>query len=383
MSKIQDELKKWAKEAYEFYRPRAEKLHMDFYTQSDLTSISDDKPVELMVIGINPGCGGDFNKDRFNCSDDLLKGNIYDGVHDIQNWKITKDIRAIFDCASPRLGELVDDESTFVLTNATFFSTHDEKFLSTDKEIKAAVKESVEYTKKLIKKIRPQHIICLGGKNCINLIVEETTPLLSNIVKLEYGTFDGIPVYGINHTSYFWTAEQKELVGKSLGKAFAIDSEPIDAISFKSKVQDYINVFEEKLNDRESIKLEPKLRWQYINVCLYNHCKYQLGLEISEEAKDKTWTRFYLKNIDGNNVLVLSVINQAKDKSIGVRYPDQQSTGKDADSILATLQSINAKFKRAQSWIGKLDLCLKDTDTFIVETKALLTNIVKELSGID
>jgi hypothetical protein len=263
-----------------------------------------------------------------------------------------------------------------------FFSTRKENDLKG--EIEVAQQESVKYTKMLIDKVQPKHIICLGGDNCIKLLMDNYVPLLDNVVKFEYGLLDKIPVYGINHTSgYFWSTEEKVLVGKSLGVAFAIDSEPIEPKTFNAKVENYVDEFKKTRNDKESVKLEPKLRWQYINVCLYNHCKYQLGLEISEEAKDKTWTRFYLKNIDGNNILVLSVINQAKDKSIGVRYPDQQSTGKDADSILATLQSINAKFKRAQSWIGKLDLCLKDTDTFIIETKALLTNIVKELSGID
>lgn len=39
---------------------------MDFYTQSDLTVISEKKPVRLMVIGINPGLGGSFKPNRFD-----------------------------------------------------------------------------------------------------------------------------------------------------------------------------------------------------------------------------------------------------------------------------------------------------------------------------
>ncbi len=68
MYKIQEELKEWAEETYNFYLPLASKLNMDFYTQSKLTDITDDKPVELMVIGINPGHGGTFLKDRFEKS---------------------------------------------------------------------------------------------------------------------------------------------------------------------------------------------------------------------------------------------------------------------------------------------------------------------------
>ena len=52
MNNIQKKLSEWAEKAYSFYYPKAKKLNLDFYTQSDLTLLSDDKPVELMVIGI-------------------------------------------------------------------------------------------------------------------------------------------------------------------------------------------------------------------------------------------------------------------------------------------------------------------------------------------
>lgn len=41
--KIQSKLKKWAKGAYDFYYPKAKELDIDFYTQSDLTIISEKK----------------------------------------------------------------------------------------------------------------------------------------------------------------------------------------------------------------------------------------------------------------------------------------------------------------------------------------------------
>lgn len=382
MSKIQEKLSQWASEAYNFYRPKAEELNIDFYTQSDLSLLTDDKRVELMVIGINPGFGGDFKKDRFSCSNDLLKGNVCKNGHNILDWKITKDVRSILDYSS--LGNWVDDESRFVLTNATFFSTHNEKGL-TGIKIKKAQDESIKYTKKLIGIIQPKHIICLGGKNCMTLLVESTRPLLSNIVKLEYGTIGNIPAYGINHTSCFWTSEEKELVGKALGIAFEIDVAPFDYKGFEKKAKAYIDIFNQKRNDRENIKLESYLRWRYIYVSLCNHCEYQLGLEIHEKAKNETWTRFCVKDKNGDNAIVLSVINQPYDKSIGVRFLNQESTSEDTTSILAMLQKVNAKFKSGNSWIGKIELSkfLNDTDAFISETKTLLTNVIAELSGIN
>lgn len=293
---------------------------------------------------------------------------------------IIKNLRAILKCSEDSsLSRLLDDESTFVFTNATFFSTRKEKELKG--KIEDAQKESVKYTKMLINKVQPKHIICLGKDSCIKLLLDSYSHLLNNLVKFEYGLFGKIPVYGINHTSgYFWSSEEKELIGKSLGVAFGMDAEPIDAKVFNKKVENYVEEFKEERNKKESIKLEPILRWQYIYVSLCNYCEYKLGLEIAEKKDDST--RFFIKNQGGENILILSVINQST-KSIGVRYPNRQSTGKDADSILATLQTINEKFKNGQSWIGKLDLRLKDTDSCIVETKAILTNIVRELSGID
>lgn len=217
----------------------------------------------------------------------------------------------------------------------------------------------------------------------VKLTYDFLQPMLSNIVKLDYGTIGNIPVYGINHTSYFWTAEEKELVGKTLGVAFNIDAAPIEHKAFEKKTKAYIDAFKQKRNDRDNIRFESSLRWQYIYVSLWNHCMYQLGLDIHEKAKDETWTRFSVKNQDGTNILILSIINQANDKSIGVRFLNQDSTQNDAASILASLQRVDAKFKSMGSWIGKIDLSksLSDTDTFIIETKKLLTNVIAEISN--
>lgn len=135
---------------------------MDFYTQSNLRLISEDEPVHLMVIGINPGFGGRFQPDRFKESSDILDGNVVNGIPvKIQGFRILKTLRSILEYSGN--GGLLDDEKTFVLTNATFFSTHKESGLANNR-IKEAQDDSVIYTKRLIEIIQPKHIICLGGK---------------------------------------------------------------------------------------------------------------------------------------------------------------------------------------------------------------------------
>lgn len=204
MEEIQRKLIDWAKETYDFYYPKAKELNMDFYTQSDLTLLSEQAPVNLMVIGINPGYGGNFQPNRFKESSDLLLGNVFNGKHEvIQEWKILKKLRSILEYSGN--GNLIDDEKTFVFTNATFFSTHDEKGLNGN--VKEAQKESIKYTKKLIEIIRPKHIICLGGKNCTDLLVSNTQPLLPNTVRLEYGRIDNIPVLFGQAKLWNWSAQ--------------------------------------------------------------------------------------------------------------------------------------------------------------------------------
>ena len=178
---------------------------MDFYTQSSLRLISEDEPVHLMVIGINPGFGGRFQPDRFKESSDILDGNVVDGNPvKIQGFRILKTLRSILEYSGN--GGLLDDEKTFVFTNATFFSTHKESGLA-NSGVREAQRDSIRYTKSLIEIIQPKHIICLGGENCIHLLVRNTQPLLSNTAKLEYGVIGNIPVYGIKHTSSYWSSE--------------------------------------------------------------------------------------------------------------------------------------------------------------------------------
>lgn len=383
MEEIQRKLIDWAKETYDFYYSKAKELNMDFYTQSDLTLLSEQAPVNLMVIGINPGYGGNFQPNRFKKSSDLLLGNVFNGKHEvIQEWKILKKLRSILEYSSN--GNLIDDEKTFVFTNATFFSTHDEKGLNGN--VKEAQKESIKYTKKLIEIIQPKHIICLGGKNCTDLLVSKTQPLLPNTARLEYGRIDNIPVYGITHPSSFWSNEAMELVGTALGEAFAIDSKPIDLNSWETAMRKPIERFTQKRNERKETKLTSQSLWQDIYTSLCNYCKDTLHLE--ETEKDKAWTWFFIKDANGNNRLILALINQNGDKSIAVRYlTKNHPMDKEFEQILSRLQSIDENFKPQTSndrviWIGKLDLNArgKDTEAFVNETKKLLDSIFKQLS---
>ena len=386
---IQEKLRAWADAAYDFYSKEAYTLDLDFYTQSDLTLLTDDKPVELMVIGINPGHGGNYQEERFAKPEDLLRGNCdfkkEGNPHlNIFEWHIVRRLRSILGYG--KIGDLLNDESRFVLTNATFFSTPKETGLN-DLKVKAAQKVSIEYTKKLIDIIRPKHIICLGGKNCMNLLLDSTTRLLGDVVKLDYGVIDGIPVYGIEHTSSFWAREQMELVGKALERAFEQDHVPIDNGEFYNQSKDIIESFTKKRNDCDERKHETTLRWEYIYACLCNYCKYYLGLEVYE--KKEHFVRFSIADQQGNPVLLITIVNQSDNKKyIGIRY-FQKDHPKDEsfDAISSLLIDIDKSFKPMinnqgnVTWIGRLDIAsrLKDTDAFINDMKCILYKVVERI----
>lgn len=384
---IQEKLRQWAVATYEFYSKEARILDLDFYTQSDLTQLTDDKPVELMVIGINPGYGGHYQKDRFAQPEDLLHGNCdfkKEGTPhlNIFEWRIVRRLRSIldYDC----IGDLMNDESRFVLTNATFFSTHKETGLNGLK-VKEAQNASIEYTKRLIDIIRPKHIICLGGKNCMKLLLDSTTPLLGDVVKLDYGVINSIPTYGIEHTSSSWSTEQMELVGKALGRAFELDSVYIDCRDFYDQSKDIIESFTTKRNDRDEIKHETTLRWEYIYTSLCNYCKFNLSLEVYE--KKGNIERFSIADQQGNPVMLITISNQSE-KQIGIRsIKNNQPKDELFDAISSALMDIDKSFKPMinnqgnVTWIGCLDIAsrLKDTDAFINKTKNILDKAVERM----
>lgn len=260
--------------------------------------------------------------------------------------RIVKRLRSILDYGNIR--DFLNEESRFVLTNATFFSTHNETGLNGLK-VKETQKASIEYTKRLIDIIRPEHIICLGGKNCMNLLLDNTKPLLGDVVKLEYRVINGIPTYGFNHTSSCWSTEQIQLVGEALGRAFKLDNEPINCREFYDESRDILDSFMKKRNMKKSnvhdeIKLETSLRCEYVYACLCNYYKYNIGLEIYE--KKDNLERFSIADQHGNPFLLITITNKPnKKKYIGVRYLHSNHPKDEIfDTILSALMEIDKSF---------------------------------------
>ena len=175
------------------------------------------------------------------------------------------------------------------------------------------------------------------------------------------------------------------LVGKALGRAFKSDDIPVDCGIFYNKSKDIIESFKKKRNDRDEIKHENTLHWEYIYACLCNYCKFNIGLDVYE--KKEHLERFSIDDQQGNPVLIITVSNQS-DKQIGVRYlKNNQPKDESFDVISSILIDIDKSFKPMVNnqgnvtWIGCLDIAcrLKDTDVFINEMKCILDKVVERI----
>lgn len=114
-----------------------------------------------------------------------------------------------------------------------------------------------------------------------------------------------------------------------------------------------------------------------------------MSLKLLEESKDST--SFYIPDEEGKSDIIVSLVNQKGDKSVGVRYSIKNHVkDKIFDAASKKLTEIDKSFTPMLNtngnviWIGKLGLTnrLKDIDAFIREIKELIRKVVEELQNI-
>lgn len=223
---MKQELYEWADRTADFYHHKAKsdkKYDISFYTQSNLNDI--EQSPELLILAINPGFGESYEgqisrklwqewgvNGRMDGAT-LLKGN---PTWETRNtWPFWKKLNNIFNRGG--INDILQDKSRFVLSNLTLFATKSEKDLPT------LPSECTQKTIELIDILQPKHILCLGGRGCIEPLKKEgefeTKSLLpSNLPSnlLSFGKYNGISVYSIKHIASRYTREEMNLVGKCL-----------------------------------------------------------------------------------------------------------------------------------------------------------------------
>ena len=276
----QRKLKEWSAETVKFYLDQVEQVGEGnataFYNQSDLSRVN---KCELMIIGINPGCGGLFSdwglKDKIT-SDFLYKGNpCFEGKSNQEiiyimsknkdegkkryGWDMWHKIHRML--VFSEKGDLMEKNlDKFVMTNMVFFGTAEEKQIpeGIDRE------KCAEKTLKLIDILEPKVVLLLGDQ-CRQLFTK-----VAKITQMEelvpgYHVFycfnNNRHIIAIYHTAYYkyFTNHNRAVIGKTIGYALDNSSKRIEKQNLESILSGLINV--KKL--KEMIDANYSHQWIY------------------------------------------------------------------------------------------------------------------------
>ena len=260
----QRKLKEWSTETVRFYLDQVEQVGEGnataFYNQSDLSRVN---KCDLMIIGINPGCGGLFSdwglKDKIS-SDFLYKGNpCFNGMSDEDiiyemtekydkdkrrnGWDLWHKIHKILNYAGK--GYLVENLDKFVLSNMVFFGTAHQRQIPKEIDQEFCAKQTLE----LIDILKPKVVLLLGDqardlfKKVANIShMEELIPNYHDF----YYFYNNSHVISVYHTAYyrFFTNEiNMKVIGNILGYALDNPSECINQKLLESYLSKKINDF--------------------------------------------------------------------------------------------------------------------------------------------
>ena len=227
---IQEKLNDWAKKVIEKYDSVAVKENRSYYTQSNLKEINDNNQVKVLILGINPGSTGEYRKKI--TPDAFLQGNTYFS-QEREIWHLWNGLKKIFKAGE--IDDILNKEKDFAFSNIYHFDTHSAKDLANE------IKKDNEYialTIELIEILNPQMVICLGKNDCMCKLIKKPESIIDG--ELSYGEIKEIPIYGIPHTSKFYTNEESTMLGKVLGALYKKEVKPekgVIAKLFKNEIK--------------------------------------------------------------------------------------------------------------------------------------------------
>ena len=220
---LKHKLEEWAEETVNVYNPIAEKVNLLYYTQSVLARV-DNKP-ELLVLGINPGAGGEGKKLK---GSDLLNGNPC--FYNKNNDEILKILKEVKDPGKNRRGwdiwhklhklginknnkNVLDCIDKFVLSNMVFFGTRREGQIPKEIDQDRCAQQTI----KLIDILKPNLILLLGAK-CKHLFEKTQNIKLIEIdpQNLSYIKLKDNYVFAIKHTARFYSNVKCEEIGRTI-----------------------------------------------------------------------------------------------------------------------------------------------------------------------
>ena len=234
---IQKELREWADKVVKKYNSVAQTEDSSYYTQSNLSKIN--RKPQVLILGINPGSSGNYKEID---SETFLKGNPFFSPE--VNWHLWKGLKKIFRAGG--IEKLLENEEDFVFSNIYHFDTPKADQLLT--RIKNDY-EYIELTKELIQKLTPTMVICLGKDDSMSKLINSPKTLI-DVGELLYGEIDSIPIYGIPHTSKYYTNEESTMLGEVLASLYKKEILPKKS-EISNRFKDVIKAFKDR---KEQIK---------------------------------------------------------------------------------------------------------------------------------
>ena len=307
---IQERLQTWAEKTVASYHKIAsrEEVNLAYYTQSDLSIVSEDP--ELMIVGINPGSGGSYteqcnNKNwsylYYNKLDEkhLLKGNYCKEEGKPSSWDCHRKWKywnGLKRCLSNTyLEEIIDNDSKIIITNASFFSTEKANEIP-----ESLLIETIPYTLDLIEESNPKHVVFLSGKKCFERLEGLKK---AAVIEFEYkhicgniyvGVLNKKMCIGIPHPTYK-TSEELDLVASvlpyliSANNYDAIDTELINRICINQ-----IKAYEKRIKSKSEQKAVR------VDMCIDKaFIEQEVGSRITLPSYDKKNNRYVLSDTIG------------------------------------------------------------------------------------
>ena len=231
---LRDQIRDWAEKTFAFYIEEDKKQNKGFYTQSPLNNITSNP--EIIVMGINPGSDGAFNKD-FSV-EEFLKGNIEWDKH--RNWKYTQRIEYfLMKWLEDRAEEIFSDDNQIIYINASCFQTSKASALGYD-----LLQKSLPHTIKLIELLKPKLLLCFSAKKffCIEKSIERIN-LTDDII---LGTIGNIPIIGVPHPSARLTSAKREYIRQVI--ALAMEHSHLNIVDKAKLINERVQFKEKKVS---------------------------------------------------------------------------------------------------------------------------------------
>lgn len=369
---IQDELHAWAEKTVSAYKRLAYQLkdepqskYTAFYTQSDLSLLSD-RP-QLAILAINPNSTCSYADQvanpywRLEPTIGMTAERFLQGNPDFPNrdkWRLWNRLTRMLQLGG--IEKLIKVDKLFAYVNIVNFNSPHPQDIPSD-----IFSQCAEHSFKLIEILQPKFIICLG-KAPFDVLVKHSHANVDEVIAGEVDriVFGKSLVVRIPHTSKFYTYEEMEMIGKALALLF--HHPEYESAQIRNELIKEIQLFKER-------------RLQTSNKTCKGWQTEIDAIPLNYKLIDVVHQRYLF-----DSCLELTV--DIKKRTIGIRHlvrhgnylKHSEPNEKQLREILKNFGFVVEKTQENCAWLGR-----KNLQNYGVTKSEILTNIHAELQQIE